>query len=605
MFEHHREHRNEVALALVGSGGAGVMTTGELLLCAAAACGLYGMLTKSYGPQIRGGESACLLRLGSKPFDKQADELDLLIALDWRNIDRFHEELRLNPEAWILFEESQGQPPANWQARSPYYLSIAWRDLASKVGGGKGHPNLFMLGMLCFLLGFTKTAALEAVIERFGIRGAGLEEETQVASTGLVQAGWRWGEQKWMVPPFAVSAEHRTPTPWVLTGNQAIVLGTLEAGCEFYAGYPITPATDIMQELSEYLPQRQGVVIQAEDELAAIAMATGASFAGKKAMVGTSGPGFSLMAEGLGLAVMAEIPLVVVNVQRGGPSTGTPTRTEQSDLWAALGSSHGDNPRIVLAPSTVPGCMDTMVKAFNLAERYQVPVIVLSDQFLAGRKEIVEPVPLGALPMETRRVAEAAVAGPFGRFNASPQQPVAPIPIPGIPGTEYVADGLEHDERGWPDTSPAMHQQQADRRMKKLAPLETEEGWIETCGDPDAPVGLIGWGSTGGVIRETVRLAQQRRLRIKGLIPHLLYPPQPILLNRCFTGLDILYIAELTSLGQFHRYLRAWCDLPPRVVPIARAGGMPFRTAEVLSAIEASAPFAPAGSQVEAHQPTR
>ena len=604
MLENQKKNRTEVALALVGSGGAGVMTTGELLLSTAAACGLYGMLTKSYGPQIRGGESACLLRLGSRRFDKQADQLDLLIALDWRNVDRFQEELRLSPEAWILYEESQGQPPTNWPARTLHHVPMGWKDLASKVGGEKGHPNVLILGMLCFLLGLTKAAALEAVTERFGIRGAGLEDETLVASTGLVQAGWCWGEQQWAVPPFALSAESGASTQWVLTGNQGIVLGALGAGCEFYAGYPITPATDIMQELSEYLPQRGGVVIQAEDELAAVAMAIGASFAGKKAMLGTSGPGFSLMAEGLGLAVMAEIPLVVVNVQRGGPSTGTPTRTEQSDLWAALGSSHGDNPRIVVAPSTIPGCLELTVKAFNLAEQYQVPVIVLSDQFLAGRLEIVDPVRLDALPIENRRVAEATGAGPYRRFETSPRQLVAPIPLPGTPGTEYVADGLEHDERGWPDTSPSMHQKQAQRRVKKLAPLETEDGWIETCGDPEAHVGLIGWGSTGGVIREAVRLAQQRGVRIKGLIPHLLSPPQPVLLNRCLNGLGTLYVAELTSLGQFHRYLRAWYDLPPRVIPIARAGGMPFRTSEVLRAVETSEPFAQAGTQAEEQQAT-
>lgn len=577
----------EVVVAFVGSGGTGVMTAGELLLSTAASCGLYGVLTKSFGPQIRGGESACFVRLGSAPFQKQADEIDLVVAFDWRNVDRFQEELRLRSGAWILFDPSEGAPPASWEASTPRSIPIQWKDLVGRLEGGKGPPNIFVLGLLCWLLGLSEKAALAAVGARLVGRGPGPESAEPADPSRLFQAGWHWAEQQWGAPAFPLPTKLDGVSRWVLTGNQGIVLGSLLAGCEFYASYPITPATDIMEELSHYLPPRGGLVMQAEDELAAINMAIGASFAGKKAMTGTSGPGFSLMAEGLGLAVMAEIPLVVVDVQRVGPSTGIATKTEQSDLWAAIGSSHGDNPRVVLAPSSIRTCIETTVQAFNIAETYQVPVILLSDQFLGGRTEILDRCPLHALPVHGRHLAPEPGTALYRRFQPS-EGAVAPITVPGQAGGEYVAEGTEHDARGRPTSSAATHQLQSERRKKKLETLALQEGWLEECGDPTARVGLIGWGSTGGVVREAVQAARAAGVAVKGIIPHLLFPPQPEAMQRVFEGLDVLYVAELSSMAQFYHYLRAFYRLPPSAVPIGRAGGMPLRTSEVLDALRST-----------------
>lgn len=571
-------HR-ELSLAIVGSGGAGVMTAGELLLRTAAACGLYGLMTRSYGPQIRGGESACFLRLGNRPFEKQAEVIDLLVAFDFRNADRFQEEVSLAPEVWVLYEQSEGDAPPDL-FRAGRQVPVGWKQLAGGGEGGKGRPNIVSLGVLCSLLGIPETIALQVLSDHFQGKGQATVDENRRS----FQAGARWAGETWKASRFQLPTEHAGALRWVLTGNQAIVVGSLTGGCEFYAGYPITPATDIMEDLSHYLPQRGGVMMQAEDELAAVNMAIGASFGGKKAMTATSGPGFSLMAEGLGLAVMAEIPLVVVDVQRAGPSTGIPTKTEQSDLWAALGSSHGDNPRVVLAPSFIRGCIEQTVKAFNIAEVYQVPVILLSDQFLGNRAEIVDPMPLATVATQTRRLAENPAPPSFRRYASSGDR-VLPMTVPGIAGGEYAAEGLEHDDRGWPDASHAMHQRQSERRVRKLDPLAAEAGWIDACGDPTAPVGLIGWGSTGGVIREAVQVAHDEGRLVKGIVPHLLFPPQTDLLNRLLEGLDVLYVVELSAMGQFLHYLRAFYRLPRTVVPISRAGGMPFRTAELLTAL--------------------
>lgn len=558
----------EISVAILGSGGAGVMTTGELLLAAAARSGIYGVMTRSYGPQIRGGESACFLRFGRAPFEKQADGIDLLLVFDFRNVSRFREELILRPGSWIVYEEAEDDLPAEFESAAKK-LAVGWKLLAGRVEGGKGRSNIVALGMLCRFLGFESETALRVIEERFRGRGGGAAE----FNAKSFRVGWEWAEREGGFEGFRMDSNPAGPSRWVMTGNQAIVVGSLAGGCDFFAGYPITPASDIMETLARHLPLRGGVMIQAEDEIAAVNMAIGAAFGGRRAMTATSGPGFSLMAEGLGLALMAEIPVVVVDVQRAGPGTGIPTKTEQSDLWAALAGSHGDNPRVVLAPSSVRGCIETMVKAFAIAERYRVPVILLSDQFLGSRTDVLDPIPIEPVP-----VGERTDPG-------LPNEPVAPLPVPGRAGGEYTAEGLEHDEGGRPDASHAMHQAQSQRRLKKLAPLASEEGWIERCGDPGAPVGFIGWGSTGGVIRETVAIARAEGRAAQGIIPRLLYPPPVDEMNRILTQIELLWVVELSSLGQFLSYLRSFYRLPERVVPIARAGGMAFRTSELLSAL--------------------
>jgi 2-oxoglutarate/2-oxoacid ferredoxin oxidoreductase subunit alpha len=254
----------------------------------------------------------------------------------------------------------------------------------------------------------------------------------------------------------------------LLSGADAMALGALAAGCTFYAGYPITPATPVMESMARYLPAFDGTMVQVEDEIAAINMAIGASFAGRLAMTATSGPGLSLMVEGLGLASMAEIPLVVINVQRAGPSTGLPTKTSQGDLFLALYGGHGDAPRFVLAPDSVKDCYFQMIYAFSLAEHFQMPVIVLSDQAMASRQETT---PLPGLPWN----------GPLERVLPTPRVwraiiGVTPVPIaasrrwriPGMPGGMYLAESLEHDEYGYPDQTPSNHQQMMQKRANKV-----------------------------------------------------------------------------------------------------------------------------------------
>ncbi len=550
---------------------------GDLLFGTATRCGLYGLMTKQYGPQIRGGESLCILRLGMSPFEKQADRIDILVGLDWRNTSRFQEFLLVNPDGWVFCEQAE-EPAMTGFADVKHCVTVPWNADIQAIEGGK--PNIFLFGLLASFLELDSAASHLTLEERFREKGAMVVDTNQK----VFEVGWAWNDQhhlKWSL----VKPTHRV-SHWQLTGNQAIVLGSLVANCDFFAGYPITPATDIMEELSRYFPRQEKVMVQAEDELAAITMAIGASFGGKKAMTATSGPGFSLMAEGLGLALMVEIPLVVVNVQRAGPSTGIATTTEQADLWAALASSHGDNPRVVLAPDSVLGCLMMTVKAFNIAEEFQVPVILLSDQFLGTRSEIIDPIPLEQLPVCSRQLKDNLESSPFYRVESS-NGAIALMNIPGMPGGEFSITGSEHDVQGRPDASFQNHREQSTRRLKKLDPLRTQKGWIESCGAPEATAAFIAWGSTGGVVREAVKMAQSAGGLVQGIILHLLFPPQVDLLNECFANKHRLYVVELSSMKQFYHYLHAFYRLPETVISIARAGGVPFRTEELLSVFRA------------------
>jgi 2-oxoglutarate ferredoxin oxidoreductase subunit alpha len=352
------------------------------------------------------------------------------------------------------------------------------------------------------------------------------------------------------------------------------------AGCEFFGGYPITPSTEIMQFLGRELWKYGGVVLQAEDEIAGAGAAVGASFAGRKAMTATSGPGMSLKTEMLGLASIAELPLVCVNVQRGGPSTGMPTKSEQADLFQAAFSAHGDLVRPVLAPTSVADIFAVTVEAFNIAEQYQTPVIVLSDGEIGQRKEIVEPIDTTGLSIVERRRPTARELESYARY-AITESGVSPISEPGTAGGTYLASGIEHNEHGAPTANGAMHARMNEKRIRKLDPLTRRRGAVTVEGDPEAPIALVAWGSVAGVAREALRIADERGVRAKLLVPTLLYPvPQPAFaefLRSVQTGL----VVEQSHQGQLYRLLRMFLDLPAGLTSFARSGANPFAPHEI------------------------
>jgi 2-oxoglutarate ferredoxin oxidoreductase subunit alpha len=316
-------------------------------------------------------------------------------------------------------------------------------------------------------------------------------------------------------------------------------------------------------------------MVQAEDEIAGIGTVVGASFAGKKAMTATSGPGMSLKTEMLGLASIAELPLVCVNVQRGGPSTGIPTKSEQSDLFQACFSAHGDVVRPVLAPTSVEDTFATTVEVFNVAERYQTPVILLSDQEIAQRKETVDPVDTSTFKIEERRVPTKSELEGYVRFRNT-DSGVSPISHPGMPGGNYLASGIEHNERGAPTASGEVHAQMNEKRLRKLEPLKHRRDLFLVEGDPHAPVALVAWGSVAGVAREAREMAAREGIQAKLLVPRLLYPVAEEIYQEFFQGVQAGLVVEQSHQGQLFRLIRMFVNVPAGVQSVAKSGSNPI-----------------------------
>jgi 2-oxoglutarate ferredoxin oxidoreductase subunit alpha len=414
-------------------------------------------------------------------------------------------------------------------------------------------------------------------------------------------AGHAYNIQKWtetyrFEPPKTLPARKKVVTD----GNQALAYGAIAAGIRFGAAYPITPWSSIMEILRAELPKYGGMFVQAEDEIAAVSMACGASYAGHTALTGTSGPGVSLKSEAIGWAVMAEIPLVIVDVQRGGPATGLPTNVEQSDLNIARSGSHGDCPRIVIAPCSVEDCFYTAIEAVKLAREYSCPVIVLSDQALATRVEAWEMPELEKCMQDISPKLEPK--GPdFKPYENTPDGIArhAPPGTPMVDGRYPIVTGLEHDEHGHPANTPAIHAMMVAKRRRKLQMLALKLPPPEMYGPPEGNVLLVGWGSSRGPIREAVERARADGEAVSAIHLRYLLPLQPGI-QEIMQSFNHILVAELNDkgvygYGQLGGILRAmYCD--PRIRGINKTDGLPFKVRELLDQMRLRIPVsAPAG----------
>jgi len=375
------------------------------------------------------------------------------------------------------------------------------------------------------------------------------------------------------------------PQPKLLTdGNEICGAAAIFAGCEFFAGYPITPSTEVMQFMTREIWKYGGAVVQFEDEIASVGACVGASFAGKKVMTVTSGPGMSLKSEILGLASIAELPLVAVDVQRGGPSTGIPTKGEQADVFQAIFSAHGDVLRPVVAARSVPDLFGVTVEAFNLAERYQTPVIVLSDGEIGQRKETFDPIDTSQFKLVERRRPFDKELESYVRFRLT-ESGISPVSHPGMKGGNYLASGIEHNEQGAPTAKGEVHARMNDKRFKKFQPLKARRDLFYIEGDVDAPIGIVSWGSVAGVALEALRAARREGVRAKVLIPTLIYPVPEDIYQDFFASVERGFVLEQSHQGQFYRVLRMFVDVPHGVTSLSRSGSNPFLPKDVTQKI--------------------
>ena len=562
---------DSVTIAFVGSGGAGVMTAGQMLLDAAANVGWYGLMSRSSGPQIRGGEAAAFVRLSPQPVLAPGDRFDVIVAFDWQNVERFAAELPLNADSVIVTDPSQGEVPAVLAASGAKQIAMPIKELAGAIPGGR--VNMVGLGAVAAAIGLPR-AGIDAVIEKaLGKKGEG----ALAASAAGIDAGAKEAKG-WNLGLELAAPQRNGEARWNISGNEAAGLGALRGGVKFCAAYPITPATEILEWLAPNLAKTGGALVQAEDELASITMCLGASFGGVPSITATAGPGLSLMTEAIGLGVASETPVVIVDVQRGGPSTGIPTKSEQSDLNIAVYGLHGDAPHLVVGPTSIADCLFTTQWAVHLAEALQTPAIVLSDQAMGQSRAVVDK------PAEAPYVAKRLLAEDLGgeakykRYLDTPSG-VSPAAIPGMPGGEHTADGLEHAENALPSSQAADHQKQLDKRLRKLTGHDFGDAWAEVEGE--GTVAVVTWGSSTGPAREAVRrlAAEGKKARLVAI--RLISPVQPAKLAEALKGVEKVLVVEQTHGAQFHKFLRAHYDLPDTVSVFSRPGPLPIRAREV------------------------
>jgi 2-oxoglutarate ferredoxin oxidoreductase subunit alpha len=553
--------RDSVSVALAGSGGAGVMTAGNMLLEAAAAAGYYGLMTRSSGPQIRGGEAAAMVRVAAFATDAQEDRFHVVAATDWQNVGRFAAEIPLGPGSVVIGDPAHGAAPEAFLKSGARYVALPLKQLAGSIPGA--WPNMVALGALAGLIGLP-AEALDAAVRKSMKKS--LEPGLAAARLGFSQASELDGYR--LVPPRGSKSR------WLISGNEAAGLGALRGGVRFVAAYPITPATEMLEWLAPALARVGGALVQAEDELASINMALGASFGGVPALTATSGPGLALMIESLGLGVVAEVPVVVVDVMRTGPSTGIATKSEQGDLNIALHGMHGDAPHVVIAPNSVSDCIAATQWAVGLAESLQVPAIVLSDQYFGQARAIID-VPL--LKEDSLERLTARNGQPYQRYALTPSG-ISPMAIPGTAGCAYTADGLEHNERGTPSSQAHDHLAQMDKRARKLAQLDPGDAWASIEGEGD--VAVITFGSCTGPVREALAGKPVRLVSIR-----MLSPAQPAKLKKALEGVRRAIVVEQNHSGQFLRYLRSEYELPEEVKSLRRPGPLPFRAGEIGAAL--------------------
>jgi 2-oxoglutarate ferredoxin oxidoreductase subunit alpha len=572
----------DLTIAIVGSGGDGVVTIGDFMAQAGARVGLHCMKVEAYGPQIRGGESSCTVRISAVPIFAQGDRADVVLAFNWADFGRFKSEIVASPNAVVLCEADDETPREEVEtflgtSEGARWIPVPFTRLAKESAGTTLAKNIVTLGICCELFGLPREGLIAAVTKKFGAKKAAVLE----ANLRGFEAGEAWAREY----AGQVADKHLEYTPGeepklLMSGNELSAVAALHAGCRFFAGYPITPSSEVLQFLSEWMPRVGGHLVQTEDELAAIGAVIGASFAGVKSMTATSGPGLALMTEMLGLAAMAEVPAVIIDVQRGGPSTGLPTKSEQSDLWQALFGSHGDAPRVVLAPADVEDCFHATVAAFNIAEETQLPVIVLSDQFIAQRKETLSMLTLDH-EVVGRQVPTAGELEGYQRYRDT-KTGISPMTWPGMKGGEYQTNGLEHDEAGRPSSMHLVHEKMNAKRYRKLRVVRDKYSFFRTYGPENADLGIVCWGSAKGPVKEAVLRANGRGEKVSAFVPQMLYPFPNHDFHHYLSGVRDLIIFELSYSAQFYKYLRTFEDLPDgHTFLFKRSGGKNLTVGEV------------------------
>ncbi len=559
-----------------GQGGDGTLTISDLLGRYFHARGLYIYTARAVLSRIRGGHADASTRAHVDPVWSQKASQDVLVAFDEDAVKVGLKELA--PGGFVLADQGSVKS----EGPNIYHLPLSI-TAASKAGNGL-YKNVVSFGSLSVMLGFDPVVARGVVEKRFGRRGG----EALEANLKAFDLGREIVREAGLKTPIFTVAQGNAKDQILISGNQACALGFVVAGGRFFAGYPITPATPIMENLEKFLPQFDGIVRQAEDELAAINMAIGAAYAGARTMTATSGPGLSLMTEGMGHAGTAEVPLVIVDCQRAGPSTGEPTRHEQSDLLFVVFASHGEFPRFVLSPGYASDVFDLTVEATNLAEKWQLPVFIMLDNDESENTQSTAPFDLSKVRVDRGRLTsneELAKMEVYKRYEFT-QDGISRRSVPGMKGGVSQTTGNEHDEWGHVSVNPENRRKMMAKRMNRLELAKKDLPAPHLWGDEKARVGLIGYGSTYGPIREAQRVLKEKGVPTRFFQARTLWPVPREALTTFLESVDVAYVVENNYTGQFGRLIRQELpELAPKLRPVVKFDGLAFRAPDIVHAV--------------------
>ena len=556
--------KQDFVVRFAGEGGQGVVTSAEGLAQAMAQSGYHVQTFSTFPSQIRGGPTWTQTRISTKEVLSSGDDLDVLVAFNQYAYDNHKDDVAA--DGVIVYNSGEFEIEA-----SDNTLAMDFDELAKQTGNNRA-ANFVVMGALADLVDLP-ISILEDFNKQRYTRGRDSDQQiidsnNMALSLGSVEAkksGFSLGE---LADPIKPEGEQV-----LLNGNIAISMGAAHAGLDTFIGYPISPATPILLWMEQNLVGEGKFVHQSSSEIESITSIVGAGYAGKKAMTSTAGPGFTLMGEGIGLAWMAEIPVVVVDVQRGGPSTGLPTKTEQSDLLTALYPGHGDMKMPVIAPGTVEECFVAGVKSVNWAERYQGPVVILSEHALSERRQNIPRPDLSSLGEENRKVYEGSNG--YLRYDG---WELSPMPIPGGPGS-YVANGSEHDAMGDTTHLPARHIQMTDRRFSKLELLN--DGTFESEYESSS-IALVPWGGSKGPALDAFNELREEGVDLSWYYTMYIHPmPEEML--AALKKKDLVIVPELNYLGQFASVLRGE---GVNAVAITQYTGLPFKVRDLVANIK-------------------
>ena len=572
----------DISVMIAGQAGDGVLFTGNVLAKILKKEGWEVATSRYFPSNIRGEPTQYTIRASQKKVFGLGNEIDVLISFDCASIIKYTKLMAQGGVVLCDGEELSLLKPTHKKGKTFHKFPL--KILARKHFKKEIFKNMIALGALCYILDLDFRIIERIIINAFLKRkGKGIVRmNIDALNLGCEQA-------RLIVKP---SERHKLVKKkdegkMFISGDEAIAVGALAAGCRFVAAYPICPATEIWQLLALQFPKFNGLVVQTEDELAAINMALGASYAGARVMTSTSGPGGSLMMESYGLSGIAEIPIVIIDVQRVGPSTGMPTKTEQSDLNQWLYGSHGEFPRIILSPGTVNECFDFTVKAFDLADKYQVPVVLLTEQDFGQNYRTVKKFDLSKIKIDRGKLLsedKLKSIKNYKRYEFTPNG-ISPRALPSMKNGIHMVEGNEHDEKGYRDEEPENRTRMMQKRMRKLSGSAKDMIPPKLWGDKQAPIGIIGFGSTLGSIVEAIEELGEMNIRAKNLQIRTVCPFPVEVVSDYIQSCRDVFIVENNYSGQLHNLIHSQVKPKTRMHKILNYSSVAFRPADISSQI--------------------